>query len=501
MLMRHGATPVVVERMLRYRLAQRVADGVLFVEDSEVGGLTLVAPEIMQDRPLYKQLSVKGVRFKLKVYHCSWCFPSMWWELRLLAGLWGLEPKAFLANMMRNHWKRWLAILEAFEMPPELSLRRGFDRLRQDTHYMRSLPEHTISSSALLLLSAWRVFTSRGTGTRAQASDFLGAFLMLFFDGEDIELMLVLEGAGSRLGCVHSAASLAVLVDSGRVFLKPLLDALPIEKAHRLHAVMVAEDLVSQAENGVVRLDEFLLTVFAFKEKWLVRQVFGQVGKFIDVLIHEKAFSSCPLSASEDSPSLPKHARRDCQLVHKLALGEGVGDCPGRAWQQGSFVRAYELLSPPCKRMRVLTPRELNEDLMLKVLQAGQSILQTARHLSVALDGTRLGNKDVNFLAVGGFASDRRFRIMWAPVMVPGWQSAGDGRRHQPAATRKWPAPICSSRGAARLGLIRARPPHPHQFRSSSGIDWSEREPPEEPGGPILVRGRNRHFDAKPNLS
>lgn len=95
-------------------------------------------------------------------------------------------------------------------------------------------------------------------------------------------------------------------------------------------------------------------------------------------------------------------------------MSEGAG----RAWQQGSFVRAFELLASPCKRMRVLTPRELNEDLMLTVLQAGQSILQTARHINVALDGTRPGNKDVNFLAVGGVSSDKRFRIMWAPVMV-----------------------------------------------------------------------------------
>lgn len=283
----------------------------------------LLSPEVMQDRPLYKQLVVNGTRFKLKACHSAWCNPSVCWEARLMAGLWGLEPKGFLANMMRNHWKRWVSILQSSGIPEESPCARVATACGR-THYMRSLPEHSVSSVALLLLSAWRVFSSRGDGTRGHASDFLAAFLMLFFSGEDVELMVVTDQSlESRVGCVHSMASVSIPIDSGRVFLKPLLEALPPERARSFHDILVAEGFASQESCGVVRIHEFMLSVFASKERWLVKQVFGQVGKFIDVLIHERSFSPRPLSAAEDSPSLPKHARRDKQLVHKLALVSG----------------------------------------------------------------------------------------------------------------------------------------------------------------------------------
>ena len=75
------------------------------------------------------------------------------------------------------------------------------------------------------------------------------------------------------------------------------------------------------------------------------------------------------------------------------------------------------MLTKDGKRARTLSIKELNEEVMLRVLQSAQFILRQAGHVNVAIDGTRLGGKDVNFVAVGGRAG-AKYRISWAPVMV-----------------------------------------------------------------------------------
>lgn len=163
----------------------------------------------------------------------------------------------------------------------------------------------------------------------------------------------------------------------------------------------------------------------------------------MDLVLSKKIFVECPHMVAEDSPSLPKHARRDRDLMDKLALGEGLDG--ERAWQQGAFVRAWSMLVPGAKRQRAMTPKELNEDLMLRVLQAGQACFSQARHVSVALDGTRLGNKDVNLLAVGAFCGGS-FRAMWAPVMA-----LLGGSHFDRVVSGSWPGPRLVRRGRAQV--------------------------------------------------
>ena len=67
--------------------------------------------------------------------------------------------------------------------------------------------------------------------------------------------------------------------------------------------------------------------------------------------------------------------------------------------------------------MRKLTSKELNEDVMLRQLQAAQAIFQHARHISLAIDGARLEAKDVKFIAIGDYVHDI-FRVSWAPLQV-----------------------------------------------------------------------------------
>lgn len=110
--------------------------------------------------------------------------------------------------------------------------------------------------------------------------------------------------------------------------------------------------------------------------------------------------------------------------------------------------------------------------------------MKGARHICVALDGTRLGNKDVNFLAIGGVAADKRFRIMWAPVMVANGPGAGGVEIAEPmgpsefgirrclglevGARRPWPPLACLE------GVVGVRA----AFGLTGGQGWPVSPPP-----------------------
>lgn len=366
----------------------------------------------------YKQLSIGQARFKMKVYQCEWASPALWWEARLLAGPFGVAPAAFLKNMMKNHWRRWCEVIESLKVPRHAALRRGFDRQRKRVDFWRCLPEHTVSTLGLLLISAWRAHSARGSGCREQSEEFMSCFLDTFFADESCEVVLYMDPIAShRCTTVHPNASLAIPIDSGKVHLRPFLMEVGEELRSRCLNFLLVENSQRFDHCSTVPIKEFLCMVFSLRLSWLVRQVFGQVAALVDSVWSSKGFTQCPYEVSEDAPSLPKHARRDVDLLHKLALGEGMPHSGKRAWQQGPFVRAYEMLTPASKRQRTFSAQELNNGVLLDLLQAAQGIFASARHVSISLDGTRLGNKDVSFLAAGAFCNGD-FRIMWAPVMA-----------------------------------------------------------------------------------
>lgn len=411
-----GNDEVAVASVFDTHVEQRLG-GVIAVRDGS-DDAQLLPPEDLLVRRLYKQLSTGQVRFKMKIYICEWAYPAVWWEARLLAGPWGVAPAAFLKNMMRNHWRRRLEVVQSLGLPAHACLRKGLDRKQKQVNFWRCLPEHTLSTLGLLLVAAWRAQSSRGSGCRAQAVEFMAAFLDIFFANEACELALFLDPASAhRCTSAHPNSSIVVPMDCGRVYVQPFLAGIGQELRTRCLDIFLAEDPRRFGQCATVPIEDFLCAVFSLCLQWLVTQVFGQVSALADSMWGSKSFTECPYEIVEDSPSLPKHARRDVDLLQNLALGEGMKGSGKRAWQQGPFVRAYEMLTPAPKRQRTFSAQELNSSLMLDLLQAGQGIFASARHVSIALDGTRLGNKAVTFLAAGAFCNSV-FRIMWAPVMV-----------------------------------------------------------------------------------
>ena len=108
-----------------------------------------------------------------------------------------------------------------------------------------------------------------------------------------------------------------------------------------------------------------------------------------------------------------------------------------------SLQRSFHALTHAGKRMRQMSIPQLNEDVMLKVLQVGQHLLGQTQHVSFAIDGTRLGSRDVNFVAVGGYCGSEGYRVAWAPVQVP-HRSPGGLAAERPFRCRR--AFLCRSK-------------------------------------------------------
>ena len=162
---RDGARVAEVNEILRWRLQQRDSDKVLTIEYGNGSGSKVVPPEVLKVKGWYKQIYLGTDKHKLKVYEVHWCTPSLWWEARLLGSAWSLEPRNFLASMMKNHWKRWVNLVEGFTQPCRGLLRRR-DPRGGDTSYLRHLPEATLSTPGLLLVTVWRTRSARGDGHR-----------------------------------------------------------------------------------------------------------------------------------------------------------------------------------------------------------------------------------------------------------------------------------------------------------------------------------------------
>lgn len=289
---------------------------------------------------------------------------------------------------------------------------------RVSKHYLRCLPEAACSTPAMILLTLWRSSLSRGAGAREGAGAFLHSFLKPFFADEDFELQLAMGASvGLRMGDVHSDATTLVPVDRGQVFYHHFVSELDSGLHETFQVCCVNLGLELDPDSGTMPLASFLQVIYSLGQRSYTMQCVGQVASWIEAVREEKVLVANPMEIDEDEPSLPKYARHDRTLVDRLAMGQGLACESDRAWQQGSFVRTYHAVTKTGKRMRILQPKVLNEDIMLRQLQTAQAVLKDARHINLAIDGTRLGKKDVLFIAIGGYTIGK-YRISWAPIQA-----------------------------------------------------------------------------------
>lgn len=405
------------EQFLTQHVIQQ-STGALSIVDTRSSTSRPVHPADLKVSSRYFSLEVSGQRFRMKAYLVLWSAPQVWWEIRLMGPLLGLDSKSFLSNLTRNHWKRWTAALDGF-LPVCRGARKGADRSLKDRQYLRCLPEATFSTCGLILVVLGRWKSSRGSGCREASASFLRGFLLHFLSQEDVEVQFCPDmSAIARVGTVHSRASAGVAIDQGMVYIQQFVDSLgPGQQALFMHLVRIeADDEV--ASDGVLPVHQFLLALYCMCQASLTMQIVGQVAALLDDIMKEGGGTATPMEVEEDSPVLPKHARHDVCLMHALSMGSGLGDGEQQAWQQAAFVRHYQMVNPSGKRLRRLDVRSMNADIMLRVLQVGEDHFSKCRHLNIAIDGTRLGNKDVNFVAIGGRRENGEYRASWCPVQA-----------------------------------------------------------------------------------
>lgn len=437
------------EGLFDMKLMQRPADSAFVVESSHSS--KLVSPKTVEVSVVYLQLKVAAARIKLKAFDLRCCSSTLWWEALLGQGL-GSRCEALQLKHDADHWRRWRDAVAPF-LPQDRALHRRADPRSSDPNYMRCLPEATVSTHAVLLLTLWRTAAARGESSRGGGGmEFLHGVVEHFFGDEDIELQLNLAmDVKVQMGAIHSGASTTIPIDKGQVYLSHFVQALDEVVQEKLQHSMATLDFQVDPDCGTMRFADFLATVYHLGIGSVIAQVVGQTAGFIESLALDKGFTEDAIQVEEDEPSLPKHARHDRGLTDQLAMGQGLALEENPHWQLGAFIRVYHTVAQSGKRMRVVPPKQLNESIMLRQLQAASAVLMEARHLSVAIDGTRPGKKDVNFLAVGGIAPEDGFRITWAPIQVASLWSpgGGSGQTQAPRARPTFP----DRRGASNFCL------------------------------------------------
>jgi hypothetical protein len=400
--------------------------GTLWKEDSATGLREPVDPTAFTQVVYFRQFEIGRVRYKLVMYHCPWLAVKVWWEIRMLGSPWGANVDEFSSNVIRNQWSHWKKIVLQF-IALSRGLRKSADRRGRSRHWTRHLPFPCMSTSAVLLVTAFRAVRGRPITIRGNAEEFMQGFIETFFASEAIEIDVQMDSAIVMpvLGYSPPCPDFTLAIDDGIIDFMLVYNSFGPFLQDRFGQAYASFGFAEGNFNGdePLHLWKFLLVVFGMDVPWLTAQVFGQVSSWIDVLWKEKYFSANPLDVDEDRRSLKRGAIKDANLLNKLILGEGLGDDTTRAWQSGAHVRAFQALTPAGKRMKTLHPQEMAEGLMLQVLQVSQVVLATARHINTPLDGSRCGYKDANFIAVGGFCNGTH-RVAWSPVMVGGVSSS-----------------------------------------------------------------------------
>ena len=165
--------------LLATSIHQRLRTGALAGLDGEGKEICFEGAKFL-DTGHYRLFDVNGFRMKFKLYHSPWGVPEVWWEARRFGRAWGRDPEMFCKNLLNNFWNWWWALIAPYSAPV-LHMRKAHDRSRKDKHYLRHLPESSLSTFAVLLVAAHGAVSSRPVGQRPCYATFLASFLTVFF--------------------------------------------------------------------------------------------------------------------------------------------------------------------------------------------------------------------------------------------------------------------------------------------------------------------------------
>lgn len=228
--------------------------------------------------------------------------------------------------------------------------------------------------------------------------NFLGEFLGRYFKGEDYVWSICLAAEIPHMfGFASQTEPVDVVVDDGCVDLNWLADMGDAFVGRFMNAARGVDENCLATSPNALSVSTFLLSVFSLGNTELIIQFFGLAAKTVDSVVLEKGASPNPLCIPEEFAVLDRGMRHDRKLVDTLALGEGADNSGKRVVNPSHHIQSFHMLTAEGKRMRTLDPKRLNEHLMLRVQQVCEAVFPSFRHISLGVDGTRLGCKDTNF--------------------------------------------------------------------------------------------------------
>lgn len=207
-----------------------------------------------------------------------------------------------------------------------------------------------------------------------------------------------------------------VPVDGGKIWVRRLSESNDPLLAQRMARFLEGVRASFQLPRGPrLPLSALLIVSFREDELWLFRQLLFQVAEAIDTIALERNWSSNPLNASD----LPG-TRYNAAVVEKLALGEGRASS-SRALLPAAHVESYNALQPSrfrrwgiCKSLVMRS----SEAILLQYEDVGRTFLRECDVVSVAVDASRVGRREVLVLVLVGLKPSGEFMGVLAAPQV-----------------------------------------------------------------------------------
>lgn len=358
----------------------------------------------------YVGLTSGQKQFKLKVYVTTWTNPSVFWECRLFGAPWHADLKKFFRNLSGSHLVNWAKWCSTIANTMTMIRRMASSK---DCTYLDCIPEHAISTAALMHIAIVRATVGRPIDQRQGMFVFLKDFLDQFLGRECIELKVDPDSAlPFQLGSVPSSATLAICIDECDVYLGNLMAVMDVCEVALFQQCAQVVDPDASITDGIVHVATFL-SALSEANHALYRQCVGQVAGHIDAILPDQ-WTANPLDIAENDSATPEKARRDVVLGDTLGMGRGcTGTESDKAHNTSQHIKSYQMFQPASKRARHLSPIDIENDMLLRYTQVNEYVWPSVQHLSLSSDGVRVASKDACYWLFSGKVGSE-FKQAWA---------------------------------------------------------------------------------------
>lgn len=359
----------------------------------------------------------------------QWCLKwmtrglQMWWSAGDLAHLYhpGLKGD-MVPRYVLNSWARWAGYVQDV-MPVHIGLRKGIDRRGHEFHWTRFLPEPTLCTTALLTVLLGQA-TQCKVPERTSVQYVLSALLKERLAGQAVDLLVPLDKEYATAYCFPGVQPPPALcarlpLDGHLLQAKPLVAQAPGITRLRLTWLVGRLADAGEVTAGKVDLGAFLVALRQdVTISWMLKGFVHQVGRLLEAVSPPECFSVNPLEGVERTWG----GAADIDMTFHLVQGLGADSSAGEA---ATFVEQHvesfhrlrkhkkrDAKNPKAAKMNL---RRTTSAFLMRYQMAAKAFLSQCPVISVALDASRVGGKDVLLVAILGTSEAGETKVAWAP--------------------------------------------------------------------------------------